>query len=398
MALASDIVEHGLDPSELFIVVEIRKGQFKGRFRVIDGNRRLTALKVLENPNLVDGAVSGSAFRALKELRKSYDPGVNEVVLCILVDSRAEAGHWIELKHTGYQEAGPLRWRPDEGQRFRAASRGELPPAETQALNFLQERGYIAPEFRAEVPTTTFRRLLGTPAVRERIGLDWRDGELIVSAGQEDEVAKVLHHIAIDLSEHNVTVRDLDRKEDRIGYVESLPPELLVERTDGTEGSPADTRPRRRGGQTSTQPRDRLVPPNADLPMPDGRLRDIERELQRLSLKQYPNAVIVLFRVFLELSADSYIEEHGLDGVNEDSSLTHKLNKITDSLVTRKKLTRQQAKAARSAAQRDSYQSPSVTRLHQYLHNLYQYPSPEDLRAEWDNLQIWLQAVWGKEQ
>ena len=141
VALASDIVEHGLDPSELFIVVEIRKGQFKGRFRVIDGNRRLTALKVLENPNLVDGAVSGSAFRALKELRKSYDPGVNEVVLCILVDSRAEAGHWIELKHTGYQEAGPLRWRPDEGQRFRAASRGELPPAETQALNFLQERG-----------------------------------------------------------------------------------------------------------------------------------------------------------------------------------------------------------------------------------------------------------------
>ena len=52
-ALAADIVKHGLDPSDLPIVMEVENK----RFVVLDGNRRVTALKVLENPETVNGVV-----------------------------------------------------------------------------------------------------------------------------------------------------------------------------------------------------------------------------------------------------------------------------------------------------------------------------------------------------
>lgn len=391
-ALATDIVHHGLDPSDLFIVMEIENK----RYVVLDGNRRATALKALENPEIVKDAVSRGVLRVLKRLSSEYDSDTNETVLCTVVNDRAEADHWIELKHTGYQDGvGPLRWGPDEGARFRARTGGTL-DAETQALNFLQERGDINPEFRRKVPTTTFRRLLRTPGVREKLGLDWKDNILMVT-GEESAVAKALLHVAKDLSQGRITVRDLDRKADRLRYAESLPPEIVVARSITQAGKQADKTTERQSSTATTKQRtrDRLIPGTAALNVIDTRIRDIENELKRLSLQQYPNAVSVLFRVFLELSADAYLEAAAWPSVTESSSLGAKLQAVTKDLVAKKKLTSQQAKVVRRASQRDSYLGPSITGMNQYVHNKHLFPGPGDLRADWDSLQPWFKAVWG---
>lgn len=395
-ALAQDIVDYGLDPSELFIVMRIDSSEHgEERYLVLDGNRRATALKALENPEIVDGAVSSAVLRALKQASGKYQSDPIDTVLCVIVSRRDEANHWIGLKHTAYSDgAGPMRWGPDEGARFTSAAGGRL-RAETQALNFLERRGDITQGFRRTVPTSTLRRLLGTPKVREKLGVDWKRGELIIT-GEENAVAKALKYVATDLAESQIKVRELEHAADRVRYAESLPPEIIVERVAQQPAKAVEPTIQRRVVTTKTRrrSRERLIPHDAGLNVTDTRIHDIETELKLLNVDQYPNAVSVLFRVFLEMSADSYIDTAGLAGVDERSSLGSKLLVVTDDLVQKQMLNRQQARVVRRAAQRDSYLGPSITGMHQYIHNHHQFPSAGDLQADWDSLQPWFEAVW----
>lgn len=67
---AQDIVGFGIDPSNLPIVMSA--GDDAKRYIVLEGNRRLTALKTLENPDAIVGAVPQSTLQELRALAKKY--------------------------------------------------------------------------------------------------------------------------------------------------------------------------------------------------------------------------------------------------------------------------------------------------------------------------------------
>jgi hypothetical protein len=121
LMLARDIVNYGLNPSELSIVIP-HEGDPK-RYVVLEGNRRLAALRALENPELLVDAVKANVFKEMRKLSHAYQDNPVESVECLVVTNRAEANHWIELRHTGEREgAGIVRWGSDEVARFRARS------------------------------------------------------------------------------------------------------------------------------------------------------------------------------------------------------------------------------------------------------------------------------------
>ena len=313
----------------------------------------------------------------------------------MVVKDREQARHWMELRHTGGNAgSGVLDWVPDEVARFRA--RGGLGEIRNQALDFLIRRKELTPEdHKGNWGSSTFARLLRTPVFRERLGLEWRKGVLTVLS-DDPAAAKALRKVVRDLASKDIKVTDVYTKEGIEKYAKTLP-ELAPRRNSG-EGIPAavgGAPVKRKSTPTARVPRkrDHLIPGECILNIPSGRVQNIEHELRKLSLEVHTNAVSVLFRVFIELSADAYIDAKGL-GLDVMKPLNEKLKATVDDLVASKKLSPEQAKPVRMASQRNSFLAPSVTIMNTYVHNPHVFPAPGDLRAHWDSLQPFISALW----
>jgi hypothetical protein len=389
LRLAQDIVTYRVDPSEITMVMPALGD--KSRYVVLDGNRRLTALRALENPDLLVDAAAPSVVTALRKLSHLYQQSPLATMSCLVFKDRTEADHWIELKHIGEsQGAGAVLWGSEERGRFNACRGGRV-DIRIQALDFLQQRGDIAPDFRRRIPTTTYKRLLDDKAVQAKIGIGLQDGKLAFLR-DENEVAKALLYIARDLESRGTKVTDVYYKQQRAAYANSLPGDIAVPEPTAAKASPQPESAQAGLGR-KPKPRDNLIPYDCVLSVSDPRLHEIETELRRLSIENYSNAVSVLFRVFFELSADSYIDRLGLP-MKDKAALSTKVLTVTSDLVAHKKLSRQQAKPVNKACNKDSYLGPSITLMHDYVHNQYMFPTPSDLRNDWNSLRVWFTAVW----
>lgn len=60
VVLAGDIKEHGLNPTKRMMVIENGK-----RYTVVEGNRRLTAIKLLNNPDLAKDTPIAAAIKRI---------------------------------------------------------------------------------------------------------------------------------------------------------------------------------------------------------------------------------------------------------------------------------------------------------------------------------------------
>jgi hypothetical protein len=390
LKLAKHILQYGLNPLELPAVSR----QPDGRFIVLEGNRRLVALKALDNPDTIADAVTPGVLSEIRKLSKKYQQAPIDFVECVEVKDREEIEPWIRLKHTGEnQGAGLVRWGPDESDRF--FNRSGLLKAHTQALEFLTKRGDLTADARAAINTTTFQRLIDTPEVRDRLGIELKDRRLYLMA-DAGHVANALMHVI----EHLPPVTKLHSKAQRVQYAKELPSKIVVRSTipSGSGIALMDADPN--ASPTSKKrarkrPRQRisLIPTDCVLNVTDDRAQAIEEELRHLRVEKFANAVSVLMRVFIEVSMDCYFTNHGLP-TTVDAALAKKLQDVAHDLVTRGVMTSHQAKAVNRAASADSFLAPSVKLMNAYVHNAGVFPAPGDLFAHWNTLQPFMTAVW----
>lgn len=400
--LAEHITHFGIGPDPMYV---IELGDDSGRYVVLEGNRRLAAIRTLEAPANVAGVLSSAAMSVVKKAGAKYlKAGGLSTVPCTIFRSREEARPWIELRHTGENGgAGTVRWDPDEQARFNVRQGGHRPQPHTQALDFLQQQGALDVETRAKVNTTSVQRLLSSPAVRQRLGVDIDAGVLKLMTTDTKAVAKALMHVIDDLVTGRLPVKRIYNKEDREKYAKELPASVVVKPTlkpgagiPAVDGSPDAEAP---GGAHAKRhkrkkPRDRMIPGDCRLSIPAGRCRDIEEELRRLSLDKHTNGVSVLFRVFIELSCDVYIKRHKITTATRDSNLAQKLKATSEDLAAKDKLPAAEKRAVVRFVAGDSFLAPGVTLWNQYVHNEHVFPSPTDLRNHWNSLQAFIVALW----
>ncbi|MEK6337241.1 MAG: hypothetical protein AABM67_20150 [Acidobacteriota bacterium] len=389
LKLADDMAKYGPNLAELPIVMP-----FGTRYIVLEGNRRLVALRALENPQWLVGVFDPKAVVEMRNLSKRYLQNPIASIYCLVVQSREEADHWIDLRHAGEKQgAGIVKWGADEKARY--LSRATLPKLHTQALDFLQNRGDLTPELRQKVPTDSFRRLIGTPEVQAKLGIDLKGGKMIPLAS-DSKVAKALMYVVNDLASKETKTKQIYDKDDRIKYAKKLPASITVTPSAKTTRTQPPSKPQPRVSKfRPPMPRDELIPPGCVLTITPPRIQQIAGELKSLSLTTHSNAISVLFRVFVELSCDAYIADVGVNTTaNIDSYLSTKLQDTAGDLVARGQLTQQQARPVRIAAEKDKYFAASVSVMNEYIHSPYIFPMPGDLRAGWDSLQPFFIALW----
>ena len=197
VALAKDIVGYGMNPTELSIVMPFNDDL--RRYVVLEGNRRLAALRAMENPEWLVGAMQPSEVEEMRRLSKQYQENPVESLQCVVVANKDEARHWMELRHTGGLNEGAsiVPWGSDDAARFRARTGNVV--FHTQVLNLLEESGQLTPAKRRQIKATNLKRLLGTPEVRAKLGIESKDG-LLTMIGEQKRVLKALMYVVNDLS------------------------------------------------------------------------------------------------------------------------------------------------------------------------------------------------------
>lgn len=401
--LAEDIVDVGLNPAEQIIVIQ--SPDDKALYIVLEGNRRLAALKLLANSALLDSLKLGESKRKKwKELRARFNITSIEPITCALLDSREEANHWIELKHTGENEGkGIVPWDGIAAAQFRGKE------VSLQALEFVKNNGNITNEVAQSLdkfPITNLDRLLGNPAVRDSLGLTISpEGKLETNLPPE-EVGRGLGKIVTDIATKAINVNHIKTKDDQINYINSLQdsekPDLTKTEVENvalesikpsSTPKPKSLSPTKKPTKLATD-RPYLIPKSCSLSITVPRINAIYNELRtRLKVDSTPNAVAVSLRVFLELSLDAYLKKHPISGITADSTLAKKLEAIADYLETNSIATKPELKPIRVAVSApSSYASPNT--FNAYVHNMYMIPNATELKNTWDSIQIFFEKIW----
>ncbi|MEM6505300.1 MAG: hypothetical protein AAF711_07515 [Planctomycetota bacterium] len=398
IALADDMVEEGTDLGDLPFVVPMKEGEYL----VVEGNRRLAAIRALESPEIFDGVFTKSQMQRLRALSGRYHENPLHELMCVVVKNRQEADHWVRLRHTGENGGrGRVAWNAQQGANYRTRI-GEKPNAAKQVLDFLESQNKLDAAARREVPITNLGRLLHTPEFREAMGLGLENGKLELLAAAT-KVAKALHFVAKDLSKSNpkrTKVDEIKTSAQRIKYAKKIPKSIKVKASIAPGGGRAILEDGRLGAKKKqksprpvNRPREMLIPRSALMSIDHDRIASISNELRTLKLEKAPNAISVMLRVFFELSIDYYIDEESLSSIKA-ANLAGKGKGVVDELHRRGKLTKGQRTAFTSIFKKESLLGPTINDMHAFIHSRDLTPSPVDLRAYWDNLEPILIAIW----
>jgi hypothetical protein len=387
--LAEHIAGGGLNPTDLPIVTSIG-GEL---YSVLEGNRRVAAMKLASEPKL---AGSLDSTEGLKKRFAGIDPSAipADVVCAVMPPEDAET--WIGLKHTGENDGvGIVPWNGVQRARFRGGS------AATMAAELVASRDLLDEVTRQKLetmPITNLSRLLGTPEAREALGVEIKNDKLEI-VGPEEETLRRLAHVIADIAHGRKKVTDLDSKEQRVKYaqeVAAIPVDELPKHATIPEKSRVSTRKKRRVAPV----RNTIIPKSLRLRIAHTRLNAIYDELQRLPLDRFLNSAAAMLRVFVELSADDYAKRHrlaslqgrGKPGHFVDLSLRQKLTAIADDLEKRQKASKHELRGIRTLTSQKNHVL-SVDSLNAYLHNKDFSPAPSDLKATWDSIERFVEAV-----
>lgn len=410
--LAADIATNGLSPIDLMYVIEHQEGdEDDPKYVVIEGNRRLAALRLLNNAQLVRRVSMPEPQRKkLLDLGLKFDRKKIEPIVCALAEGEEESKRWIKLRHTGQNEGvGLVPWEALARERFSGDERT------SSVYEFALKYGKFSDSELAEITKdfspTTLGRLIQSPAIRDLLGLSMSEGKISINI-QASEVIKPLRRILLDITRGKVDSRNLNTVQKMTDYIAGLPqaakpdlaktiaPQLIAEAQIG--GAAKSARQPVKKGAAVRSPRDRksVAPRKVRFVVSETKPNAILYELTRLNASDTPFAAGVLFRVFVELSVDHYCGAHTIptrearkDGKGHvDYNLAKKVALVVEHLKTAG-VPAKELNPVNRAVQVNN-RIFSIDRLHDFVHHPTATPSADELKALWDETEKFFERIW----
>lgn len=404
--LAEHMVTNGLNPNDKIQVV--MSSHDKTKYNVVEGNRRTVSLKLLNNPDLIDGYHQSSLKKRFRKLHDENKSSVIRSVECTVYDDPEEADKWIKLKHAGQLEGvGTVTWNAQQVDRFEEKVEGKSSIV-LQAIKLLEKSKTTPPEIKSNLKnlkSSNLERLISDPQVRKFLGVENNNG-ILQSNVEENEVIKGLSHIAKTLLDPKFNVKKIYTKEDRQDYINNIPKTHQPDTKKKTPKpwqfnnlpTPGPTPPAK--PKPNPKDRDFLIPKSCSLKIKNAKINSLYHELQKLPLSKFTNVAAIAFRAFVENSMDCYLEEnkvtHTKDGkraIDKYSPLITKISEIANHLETNKLADAHICKGIRSAAANKN-DLLGIETLHAYVHNSKFSAIASNMVITWDNIQTFIESVW----
>ena len=164
--LAKDIAKYGMNPLERLALVPVdkRKGKdAQASYHAAEGNRRICALKLLNDPELAPAKYR----KPIAKLAESWTP--IKAVPAAVFDDAKDFEHWLYRIHNGAQGGvGRREWNADQKQRFSGSGKNR---AALALLDYAEAEKLISPKDR-KGKLTTVQRFVGNDVFSEVLGLD----------------------------------------------------------------------------------------------------------------------------------------------------------------------------------------------------------------------------------
>ena len=390
--LAQHIVAAGgLSPLERTAVMKHPK--VADRYIVLEGNRRICALKLLRDPARAPTPSTRRTFDSLRALATKL-PATVEVVV---YGSRELARPWISLRHEGEQGgAGTVTWKARQKARFNHAGAATSPNMQAlQLLDYGRDGQILTEDEIAKISLTTITRYLSNPIVRDVLGLqNGRDLQINVPQDQFERVARRFLRDAIPTApdEPPAPVNSRSDKDARIAYARSLKTEGVspTTRTEAPALAVAQ-KSRSTGGRHSRNPdnRSHIVPLEFKVAIRDPVLKRIFDELRLLpDVDRFSFAGAYLLRAFIEKTAHGYASDHGLGTEGQ-------LHQVIDRCAKRLEadgMTDDKVLSPLHKMSNDKHSRGSPDSLGAWVHASL-IPTGAELKRRWDTLEPGLRAL-----
>lgn len=416
--VAKSIASRGYFPNEPLLAIKE-----SNHLVVVEGNRRLAALKALREPGLLEGPHRRQVERLARQIEDLDD--IAKVPVTIAPSRRATdrqiAGRHIGTPVLAWQaenRASFILDKLDEGytndqlQDQLGFSLADIQSArQTRAIADMARSLALPEEVRAKLDSpraklfTTLERVFDSSVGRKFLLIEPDAEHGIRGKTTKAEFLRGFSRLVTDVALGKQSSRTLNTNDDIESYFKSwnaserpskkrgtfVPADIIQERS---VASPPRKPQEGAGLKKSKQLSTTVLPKDLKIRFGNDRLIDIRRELVKLKRDDYPNAGAVLLRVFFELTVIDYLDRIGeLPGIIAE--LERKENRrLPFGIPTMRQLTPHIVRIAKSNLKRGDAQKVekalrydlaapfSISELHGFVHH-------SDLPSARDILQFW---------